>query len=114
MSSNNPTLRLESLINAQHKIRKDWMYYIYLKSPITIRRQLRWNKHINLEQSSITRRIKLIYIYLWEQSNSILYHTPCVLTDPRGPRVKGCSWYNVHSNAWCKPDNTFHMACYET
>ena len=113
MSLLSPKCRILVLINAQHLIRKYWVYYKLTQS-VTRRRHLRWTKNLNWEQSSVKRRIGLIYLYLWERRYSNIHRTPCVITDPRGPRVKGCSWYNVYTDTWCKPDNKIHMACYET
>jgi hypothetical protein len=112
MSSLPQKHRLATLIKSQYCIRKYWNHY--KKNPsITLRRQLRWSKNLNWDQSSVNRRIRLIYLYLLERNYSNLHGTPCVITDPRGTRVKGCSWYNVNSDRWCKSDNIKHIACYE-
>lgn len=94
-------------------VRRAWAL-IYWQSPRlqSIRRRTRWLLYLNWEDSTIERRIALIYVYLWARRDSIIGSAPCVITDPRDIGEQGY-WYNVVTNSWCRPDNVRHMACYE-
>ena len=79
----------------------------------TIRRKRRWESYLNWDNSTKSRRLYIIWYYLYIRSNSVIYKTPCIFTDPRGSRTSKETWYNVDTNKWSECDGNWHTACFE-